>query len=177
MTPPPPTPTPETLPDEIDRLLTAYGQEEGAFFLRRSTERMKAANRARSSLVSAILAYGQEARRAAVEECITAMKAQSWGEGSRVIGALRSLSLPPPPGSREPGAGGCAAHQGRPNGYCSECIALGTPLAAPQTPAPTGTPEECSARDCDNWPMLHFRTKRCPAPVAPQTTPEGESHE
>jgi hypothetical protein len=97
---------------------------------------------------------------------------------------------PQPPGSREPGSGGRCAVCGseRPvtdlmlaccDGHA--CVAaLDAP--APQTPAPTGTPEECSwARTADfadhgeRRRGPHHNPKVCAMyePAAPPTTPEG----
>jgi hypothetical protein len=50
---------------------------------------------------------------------------------------------------------------------------MSDPLSPRIAPA-TGPGEDCSSRDCDNWPMFHFRTRACPAPASPPPEPAEE---
>jgi hypothetical protein len=61
--------------------------------------------------------------------------------------------------------------------YYAAMPASALPRAAPAPASAPGdeptVPGECSSRECDNWPMYHFRTKRCPSHVPPASATDG----
>jgi hypothetical protein len=132
MTPPPPTPTPETLPEKIRAWIDSLKKDAYADALHGFATFSRSTVNAEKGLVSAIIAYGQEARRAALADGVDRaanLLIGMWDDGEQTPAGfvpsktaevvllrsdaqrLRSLSLPQSPGSREPGdPGPCSDH-------------------------------------------------------------------